>query len=419
MNLDHNRFETSKLKPRIHHSPFNIVVLAAGLGFFIDTFDIFLFNVYRVSSLQELGLSGEALTRTGEYLLSMQMLGMMIGGVLSGVIGDKKGRVSVLFGSIVLYSIANICNGFVQDVDTYAVIRFFAGMGLAGELGAGITLVGESMSIEKRGYGTILVATLGGLGAVTAGLAGDFLPWRSAFIAAGAMGFLLLLLRVKAMETSIFKATQASEHPRGSFLHLFRKRERAFRYIACIIMGVPIWYSVGLLITLSTELAAEHSISNLQAGLCFILFQCGVTAGDLSSGILSQLLKSRKKILFAFMSLAVLATVLHFYQLYNTASIYLTSLLIGLGCGYLSVFVTATSEHFGTNLRVTVTATVTNFMRGAVTILIPLRIGIESIFSTSLSASLIYVGLLVWIPALIAVWRMPETYGRNMDFIED
>ena len=240
------------MNARIHHSPFNIVVLAAGLGFFIDTFDIFLFNVYRVSSLQELGLSGEALTRAGEYLLSMQMLGMMIGGVLSGVIADRKGRVSVLFGSIVLYSIANICNGFVQDVDTYAVIRFFAGMGLAGELGAGITLVGESMSIEKRGYGTILVATLGGLGAVTAGLAGDFLPWRSAFIAAGAMGFLLLLLRVKAMETSIFKATQASEHPRGSFLHLFRKRERAFRYIACIIMGVPIWYSVGLLITLST-----------------------------------------------------------------------------------------------------------------------------------------------------------------------
>jgi putative MFS transporter len=224
---------------------------------------------------------------------------------------------------------------------------------------------------------------------------------------------------VKAMETSIFKTTQASEHPRGSFLHLFRKRERALRYFACIVMGVPIWYSVGLLITLSTELAAEHSISNLQAGLCFILFQCGVTAGDLSSGILSQLLKSRKKILFAFMCLAVLATVLHFYQLYNTAYIYLTSGLIGLGCGYLSVFVTATSEHFGTNLRVTVTATVTNFMRGAVTILIPLRIGIESIFSTSLSASLIYVGLLVWVPALIAVWWMPETYGRNMDFIED
>ena len=407
------------MSARIHHSPFNIVVLAAGLGFFIDTFDIFLFNVYRVSSLQELGLSGEALTRAGEYLLSMQMLGMMIGGVLSGVIGDKKGRVSVLFGSIVLYSIANICNGFVQDVDTYAVIRFFAGMGLAGELGAGITLVGESMSIEKRGYGTILVATLGGLGAVTAGLAGDFLPWRSAFIAAGAMGFLLLLLRVKAMETSIFKTTQASEHPRGSFLHLFRKRERTWRYIACIIMGVPIWYSVGLLITLSTELAAEHSISNLQAGLCFILFQCGVTAGDLSSGVLSQLLKSRKKVLLGFMTIAILATALHFLLLHLSMPIYISALLIGLGCGYLSVFVTATSEHFGTNLRVTVTATVTNFMRGAVTLLIPLRILLQDTFGLTITTSLIVMGILVWLAALSATMLLPDTYGRDLQFVEE
>jgi MFS family permease len=389
------------------------------LGFFIDTFDIFLFNVYRVSSLKELGLSGEALTRAGEYLLSMQMLGMMIGGVLSGVIADRKGRVSVLFGSIVLYSIANICNGFVQDVDTYAVIRFFAGMGLAGELGAGITLVGESMSIEKRGYGTILVATLGGLGAVTAGLAGDFLPWRSAFIAAGAMGFLLLLLRVKAMETSIFKATQASEHPRGSFLHLFRTRERTWRYIACIIMGIPIWYSVGLLITLSTELAAEHSISNLQAGLCFILFQCGVTVGDLSSGLLSQLLRSRKKVLLGFMLIAMLATALHFILLHLSMPIYISALLIGLGCGYLSVFVTATSEHFGTNLRVTVTATVTNFMRGAVTLLIPLRILLQDTFGLTITTSLIVMGILVWLAALAATMLLPDTYGRDLQFVEE
>jgi MFS family permease len=375
--------------------------------------------VYRVASLQELGLSGEALTRAGEYLLSMQMLGMMIGGLLSGVVADKKGRVSVLFGSIVVYSVANICNGFVQDVDTYALIRFFAGMGLAGELGAGIALVGESMSIEKRGYGTILVATLGGLGAVTAGLAGDFLPWRSAFIVAGIIGFLLLLLRVKAMETTIFKSTQTSNQPLGSFIHLFRKRERAIRYLACIIMGVPIWFSVGLLITLSTELAAEHSISNLQAGLCFILFQCGVTAGDLSSGILSQLLKTRKKMLLAFMTIAVLGTALHFYQLYHSSAIYFTSLLIGCGCGYLSVFVTATSEHFGTNLRVTVTATVTNFMRGAVTLLIPLRIFIQDTFSVNLTISLLVVGLLVWIPAIVAAARLPETYGRDLDFVED
>ena len=404
---------------KIHHSPFNLVVLAAGLGFFIDTFDIFLFNVYRVASLKELGLQGAELTRAGEYLLSMQMLGMMIGGVLSGVIADKKGRVAVLFGSIVLYSVANILNAFITDVDAYAWVRFLAGVGLAGELGAGITLVGESMSIEKRGYGTILVATLGGLGAVTAGLVGDFLPWRVAFGCAGGVGFLLLLLRMKSMETVHFRESLTTAHPKGSLLHLLGNRRRALRYLACIGMGVPIWYSVGLLITLSTELAAEHSISNLDAGLCFILFQVGVTMGDLSSGVLSQWLKSRKKVLLLFMSLAIIATVLHFNQLYHSSPISFTSFLIGLGCGYLSVFVTATSEHFGTNLRVTVTATVTNFMRGAVTLLIPLRILIQETFSTDVSLSLIWVGAIVWLPALLAAAMMPETYGRDLGFVEE
>ena len=404
---------------KIHHSPFNLVVLAAGLGFFIDTFDIFLFNVYRVSSLKELGLQGAELTRAGEYLLSMQMLGMMIGGVLSGVIADKKGRVAVLFGSIVLYSVANILNAFITDVDAYAWVRFLAGVGLAGELGAGITLVGESMSIEKRGYGTILVATLGGLGAVTAGLVGDFLPWRVAFGCAGGVGFLLLLLRMKSMETIHFRESLTTSHPKGSLLHLVSNRRRALRYLACIGMGVPIWYSVGLLITLSTELAAEHSISNLDAGLCFILFQVGVTTGDLSSGVLSQWLKSRKKVLLLFMSLAIIATVLHFNQLYHSSPISFTSFLIGLGCGYLSVFVTATSEHFGTNMRVTVTATVTNFMRGAVTLLIPLRILIQETFSTDVSLSLIWVGAIVWLPALLAAAVMPETYGQDLGFIEE
>ena len=404
---------------KLYHSPFNIAVLAAGLGFFIDAFDLFLFNVYRIPSLKELGLSGDALTRTGEYLLSVQMLGMMIGGILSGVIADKKGRVTVLFGSILLYSLANIANGFVHDVNTYAIVRFLAGVGLAGELGAGITLVGESMSIEKRGYGTILVATLGGLGAVSAGLAGDFLPWRTAFITAGIVGFLLLLMRVKSMETGIFKESQFKSKAKGSFLLLFSNRHRAFKYFACILMGVPIWYSVGLLITLSPELAKEHNIELLKLGLCFILFQTGITSGDLSSGILSQWIKSRKKVLLIFMSIAIIGTILHFNQLYQSANLYFTSFLMGFGCGYLSVFVTSTAEHFGTNLRVTVTATVTNFMRGAVTILIPLRIFIQIQGGVTLTASLIITGGIVWLLALIAVILLPDTYGKDLHFVED
>jgi MFS family permease len=404
---------------KLYNSPFNIVVLAAGLGFFVDTFDLFLFNVYRIPSLKELGFSGTDLTSAGEFLLSVQMLGMMIGGIISGIIADKKGRVTVLFGSIILYSLANILNAFVYDLNSYALIRFIAGVGLAGELGAGITLVGESMSIEKRGYGTILVATLGGLGAVTAGLVGDFLPWRTAFLVAGGLGFLLLLLRVKAMETNIFKDSLRKEQPRGSFFHLFKSRERISKYFACILVGVPIWYSVGLLITLSPELALEHHIDYLKLGLCFILFQVGITTGDLSSGILSQLFRTRKKILIAYMAFAIVGTILHFIQLYQSGTIYITSLLMGIGCGYLSVFVTSTSEHFGTNLRVTATATVTNFMRGAVTILIPLRIWIQEMGSFSLSQSLIFTGIIVWSVALLSVFWLPETYGRNLDFLEE
>jgi MFS family permease len=347
------------------------------------------------------------------------MAGMMIGGILSGIIADKKGRVTALFGSIILYSLCNIANGFVHDVNTYAIIRFLAGVGLAGELGAGITLVGESMSPEKRGYGTILVATLGALGAVAAGLAGDFLQWRSAFITAGIAGFLLLLMRVKSMETTMFEHAKKSNAEKGSFKLLFSSPTRIAKYFGCILMGVPIWYSVGILITLSPEIATLHHIDGLKLSTCFILFQIGIASGDLSSGIFSQYFKSRKRILIAYMLFAIAATILHFNKIYNSENLSLTSFLMGLGCGYLSVFVTSTAEHFGTNLRVTVTATVTNFMRGAVTLLIPLHQWIENKFNYSLTQGLATTGIIVWILALIPTLLLPETYGKNLEFIEE
>ncbi len=404
---------------KTYHSPFNIAVLAAGLGFFIDAFDLFLFNVYRIPSLKELGLTGTELTRVGEWLLSVQMLGMMVGGILSGVIADKKGRVTVMFGSILLYSVSNLANGFVNDVTTYAIIRFFAGVGLAGELGAGITLVGESMSIKQRGYGTILVATLGALGAITAGLSGAFLPWREAFIVAGVAGFLLLFVRVKSMESSLFESVKQKSASKGSLILLLSDKKRMAKYLACIAMGVPIWYSVGLLITLSPELAELHNISGLKLSVCFILFQCGIASGDLSSGLISQWLKSRKWVIFGFMMLGVLATVFHFSRIFHGYDLSVTSFIMGLGCGYLSVFVTTTAEHFGTNLRVTVTATVTNFMRGAVTLLIPFHQWIEKQFDWSLSTGLAVTGMFVWTLAIISVVSLPETYGKSMDYLEE
>jgi len=407
------------MSKELHQSPFNLAVIVAGLGFFVDAFDLFLFNIYRIPSLKELGLYGNQLTTKGENLLAIQMAGMIVGGIVTGVIGDKFGRKKVLFASILLYSMSNIANAFVNDTTTYAIIRFLAGAGLAGELGAGITLVSESMSIEKRGYGTILVASMGALGAVTAGLIGNVIPWRMAFFIAGCMGLLLLLLRMKLSEPTMFsKHTSTAGIKKGSFLLLFSNKKRSIKYIACVLMGVPIWYSVGILISLSPEIAELYHIENLQLGTCFILFQVGITLGDLSSGVLSQVFKSRKKILLSYMLLAILATGIHYLNIYKGLSLNSTSLWMGVGCGYLSVFVTATAEHFGTNLRVLATATVTNFMRGSITILIPFHIWLQSQFHVDLASSLLITGLFVWITALSATLYLPETYGKNLDYNE-
>lgn len=402
----------------LRSSPLNRAVLAAGLGFFVDAFDLFLFNIYRIPSLKELGLSGDALSHTGEFLLGIQMLGMMIGGIITGVLGDKRGRVRVLFGSILLYSVANIANAFVHSVEAYAVIRFLAGLGLAGELGAGITLVGESMTREKRGLGTIIVATLGAFGAVCAGLAGDLLPWRTAFAAAGAVGLLLLLFRMGSLEPAMFARSQQEGVPRGSFLHLFRDRRRALRYLMCIAMGVPIWYSVGLLITLSPEVAQAFKVDNWSLPKAFTLFQIGITAGDLSTGLISQWLRTRRWVIVGGMLLAIAATVVYFTSFASGTGNYAACFMMGLGCGYLSVFATATAEHFGTNLRVLVTATVTNFMRGSVTLLIPFHLWLEHGFGMGAPASLAITGALVWTLALASALVLPETFGVELDRVE-
>jgi predicted MFS family arabinose efflux permease len=402
----------------LQRNPFNRAVLAAGLGFFVDAFDLFLFNIYRIPSLKDLGLSGAELSAKGELLLGIQMAGMMAGGILTGIIGDKRGRVSVLFGSIVLYSLANIANAFVQTVEAYAVIRFLAGLGLAGELGAGITLVGESMTVERRGYGTILVAGLGAFGAVCAGLAGDLLPWRTAFSVAGAAGLLLLLFRVSSMESGMFKRARQRQVRSGSFLHLFSNRRRTVRYLLCIAMGVPIWYSVGLLITLSPELALAFGVQDWALPRAFILFQAGIAVGDLGTGVLSQWLRTRRWVIQGGMAFAIAATAAYFLAFQAGTGSYAACLAMGLGCGYLSVFATATAEHFGTNLRVLVTATVTNFMRGSVTLLLPLQAWLAGGLGLSKPLALLVTGALVWSLALYSALKLPETYGTDMDRVE-
>lgn len=402
-------------------SPFNRAVLIAGLGFFVDAFDLLLFNVLRIPSLSELGFSGAELTRNGETLLAIQMAGMMLGGIGSGMLADRFGRASVLFGSILLYSLANLANAFISSYDMYAMLRFIAGLGLAGELGAGIAMVGERMHAEKRGLGTILVATLGGLGAVAAGLSGDLLHWRTAYIVAGVMGLLLLLLRVKGLETELFhQARKNASIRRGNFFDLFRKKERRNRFMRCVFAGIPIWYCVGMLVSFAPDLAREHGLTGIRLGTCFVLFQTGIACGDLSSGLLSQYFRSRRKIMLGFMLLALCVCVLWFAQFYisNFLSFSLLSLFMGLGCGYLSVFVTTTSEQFGTNLRVTATSSATNLMRGSIALLVPLHLFLVESIGLSRSDSLAAIGIIVWAAALYAVHAMNETFGKSLDFVE-
>jgi MFS family permease len=410
---------TSAPQP-VGRNPFNLAVLVAGLGFFVDAFDLLLFNVLRIPSLAELGYSGSHGMRAGEQLLSIQMLGMLTGGILSGILADRKGRARVLFASILLYSLANLANAAVQNFSSYAILRFLAGLGLAGELGAGIALVGERMHAERRGLGTILVAAMGGFGAVCAGLAGDLLYWRYAYIVAGCAGLALLFLRMRHLESELF--LKSPRHVRkGSFFLLFQGASRRKRFIFSLLMGIPIWYSVGMLLSFSPEMAAESGLSIGRMGMLFILFQVGITLGDISSGVLSQYWRSRRKALWVFQALALVITLCWFAQLHEgraLVSFHVLSAVLGFGCGYLSVYVTTVSEIFGTNLRVTATATVTNFMRASIAVLIPLCSALKTYAGWSLWTSMLCIGIGIWLLSLYSIGKVDESFGRDLQFIE-
>ena len=283
----------------------NAAVIVAALGYFVDIYDLLLFGIVRTDSLKDLGITGDAIRNQGEYLISMQMFGMLFGGILWGILGDKKGRISVLFGSILIYSVANIANGMVTTVDGYAFWRLIAGIGLAGELGAGITLVTESLPKEKRGYGTMIVASVGVSGAVAAYLVYQiFQDWRLCYYAGGVLGILLLFLRISISESGMFKKVQESEEKKGDFLSLFTNKKRFSKYIQCILIGIPLWFLVGVLITFSPEFAKALGVQGFEtiaAGKAIAWCYGGLVFGDIASGLLSQWLKSRKKVMYLFL----------------------------------------------------------------------------------------------------------------------
>ena len=395
------------------------ILIVSALGYFVDIYDLILFSIVRITSLKSLGFSGHELFDYGVLLINMQMGGMLIGGIIWGILGDKKGRISVLFGSIFLYSIANIANGFVTDLPQYAVLRFIAGVGLAGELGAGITLVSEVMPKETRGYGTMTVATVGIFGAVVAALVGDFFDWRTAYFIGGGMGIALLILRIGVYESGMYNAIKKSTVLKGGFHKLFTNKANFIKYIHCIAVGLPIWYIVGVLITFSPEFAKAFGLKvEIQAGTAVMYCYIGLAIGDLLSGALSQFFKSRKKIIGLFIILEALFIIVYlFFNKLDATFFYSLCLMLGISGGYWAVFVTNAAEQFGVNIRATVTTTVPNFVRGAVvpaTFLFQyLTPGVGIVYSALL------VGFITVIIAFISMTKLQETFGKDLNYIEE
>ncbi len=395
-----------------------IPVLVAALGYLVDMYDLFLFSIVRVDSLSDLGLSGDQLLENGVTLLNLQMAGLLIGGLFWGILGDKRGRLSVLFGSILIYSLANIANGFVQTFEQYAWMRFIAGIGLAGELGAGITLVSEILPKKIRGYGTTLVATMGVLGAILAYVIAEVFDWRASYWIGGVLGLMLLIMRIRVFESGLFKKSIAKNVQRGNVMMLFNNRERFLRYLKSIVIGFPIWFVVGVLITFSPELArAIGVIEPIEAGVAVLLSFAAQAAGNVVSGVLSQYTQSRRKIIGLFILLSFFFTVL--YLMLPTTSVtgfYLLCILLGFSNGYWTLFITVAAELFGTNLRATVATTVPNFVRGAVipitTLFLLMRSGVGIIYSA------LIVGAITTVLALWALRTLPETFHKDLDYYE-
>jgi len=395
-----------------------LAVLVAALGYFVDIYDLILFSVVRTASLTSLGVTGDDLTTKSKLLIDAQMYGMLVGGILWGILGDKRGRLSVLFGSILMYSLANLANAWVQDVPTYAILRFIAGVGLAGELGAGVTLVAEVLPPHRRGWGTTIVAGVGLFGALLASVVSEIWHWRTAYVIGGVMGLALLVLRIGIFESGMFEKVKGAVATRGDFFMLFTNSKRFLRYAGVVLIGVPIWYVVGILVTFSPEIAKSLGMDPLPK-TADAVFWCyfGLALGDLSSGALSQVLKGRRRVVLLFLLLSILAYWLYFEKGAASLAWFKTACFAcGFASGYWAVFVTLAAEQFGTNIRATVATTAPNFVRGTVPLLTTMFFAWRPDYGPDRSAML--VGAISLAIAFLALTRVHETYGKDLDYVE-
>ncbi|MDI1232923.1 MAG: MFS transporter [bacterium] len=396
------------------------IVIIAALGYFVDIYDLILYNVVKAKSLESIGITGQAFKDSEHILFNWQMFGMMLGGLIWGILGDKKGRISVLFGSILMYSVANIANGLVQNMPQYIICRFIAGIGLAGELGAGITLVSETLHKDKRGIGTMIIVSFGALGAVVASKVGGQFEWQTSYFIGGGLGLALLALRAGALESGMYKSVKASTNiKRGNISMLFKKSGTTFKYINCILIGVPIWFMIAVLINLSPDfvILTDGFPKDKMVGQAVMYAYIGLSAGDLLSGVLSQVLKSRRKVILIYIGIS--AVVIIYYL--NTSEMEISHFrwvcfLLGFGTGYWALFVQVASESFGTNIRSTVTNTAPNFVRGLV---VPITISYKYLAnSMNHQMAAFVVGGVCLSISLLAVYFTKETFSKDLDYHE-
>jgi MFS transporter, putative metabolite:H+ symporter len=408
------------------HSVFSLAVIVGALGYFVDVYDLLLFSIIRVPSLKSLGLNADQIKNDGLHIINIQMLGLLLGGILWGVLGDKKGRLKVLFASIILYSVGSIANGFVQTVNEYAAMRFITGLGLAGELGAGITLVSELLSKEKRGIGTSLVAGIGLSGAVFAYfirvqfVGADGEGWRTCYFIGGGLGFLLLFLRVGVLESGMFKNIEQSNVSKGNFFMLFTNGKRFKKYITAILIALPNWYVIGILITFSKEFAGKMNVSGtVDPGKAIMFAYAAISIGDIAIGFISQWLKSRKKALWLFHIITMISIIWYFNLQGKTSdSLYLVCVFLGLGTGFWAIFVTMAAEQFGTNIRATVATTVPNMARGSLNLVSLLFVYLQTSTGDYVKSGWI-TGIVVFVISSAALLMTEETFGKDLNYLEE
>jgi MFS transporter, putative metabolite:H+ symporter len=412
-----------------NHSVFNLAVIVGALGYFVDIYDLLLYSIIRVPSLRSLGLDDAGIARQGLRIINIQMMGLLLGGIVWGILGDKKGRLKVLFASIILYSLGNIANGFVQTVEQYAWVRFVTGLGLAGELGAGITLVSELMPKEKRGIATSLVAGIGLSGAVfayfirTQFVGPDGNGWRTCYFIGGGLGFLLLFLRVGVLESGMFKdIAQSDKVKKGDFLMLFSNAKRLRKYLTAILIALPNWYVIGILISFSDKFASKMNVQGkVDPGKAIMVAYAAISIGDILIGFISQWLRSRKKSLYLFHIITVLAVIWYFNLEGQSANmLYVVCAFLGFGTGFWAMFVTMAAEQFGTNIRATVATTAPNMARGSLNLVSLLFVSLQSQIEPSkayLKSGWI-TGIVVFVIAFVSLALTEETFGKDLNYLE-